>query len=37
VVLNKGEIEEEGYPEELFAHPKSAYTKKLITSIPANQ
>lgn len=34
LVLNKGEIEEEGYPEELFAHPKSAYTRKLITSIP---
>lgn len=36
VVLNKGQIEEEGYPEELFAHPKSDYTRKLITSIPTN-
>ena len=37
VVLNKGQIEEEGYTEEMFAHPKSDYTRKLITSIPTNQ
>jgi peptide/nickel transport system ATP-binding protein len=34
MVLKDGIIKEEGYPEELFAHPKSAYTKKLIASIP---
>ena len=37
MVLKDGIIEEEGYPEELFAHPKSAYTKKLIASIPGHR
>ena len=34
LVMNKGKIEEEGFSEELFYHPKSAYTKKLIDAIP---
>tara|TARA_Y100000385_G_scaffold291028_1_gene366795 strand:- start:17781 stop:19508 length:1728 start_codon:yes stop_codon:yes gene_type:complete len=37
IVLKDGIIKEEGYPEELFAHPKSAYTKKLIASIPGHR
>jgi peptide/nickel transport system ATP-binding protein len=37
MVLKDGIIEEEGYPEELFAHPKSTYTKKLIASIPGHR
>jgi len=34
IVLNKGMIEEEGFPEELFEKAKSDYTQKLIDSIP---
>ena len=34
IVLNKGKIEEEGFPEELFENAKSEYTKRLIESIP---
>ena len=34
IVLNNGKIEEEGFPEELFANAKSDYTKRLIGSIP---
>tara|TARA_B110000977_G_scaffold186909_1_gene253414 strand:+ start:234 stop:1991 length:1758 start_codon:yes stop_codon:yes gene_type:complete len=37
IVLNSGEIEEVGFPEELFESPKSAYTKRLIDSIPGNR
>ncbi|MGY3053067.1 peptide/nickel transport system ATP-binding protein [Pedobacter sp. UYEF25] len=33
-VMNNGKIEEEGFSEDLFYHPKSAYTKKLIDAIP---
>jgi len=36
IVLNNGEIEEEGFPEDLFDKPKSAYTKRLIEAIPGN-
>lgn len=36
MVLYKGEIEELEEADELFAHPKSGYTKKLIASIPGN-
>jgi len=36
IVLNKGIIEEKGFPEELFQNAKSDYTKKLIASIPGN-
>ncbi|GGI28431.1 ABC transporter ATP-binding protein [Pedobacter mendelii] len=34
LVMNKGKIEEEGFPEEIFNSPKAAYTKKLIDAIP---
>jgi peptide/nickel transport system ATP-binding protein len=34
LVMNKGIIEEEGEPEELYRNPKSVYTKRLIESIP---
>jgi peptide/nickel transport system ATP-binding protein len=34
IVLNKGEVEEEGFPDELFENPKTDYTKSLIESIP---
>ncbi|AJH16460.1 ABC transporter ATP-binding protein [Myroides profundi] len=34
MVMNKGKIEEIGEADELYAHPKTAYTKGLISSIP---
>ena len=34
IVLNNGEIEEEGFPEDLFENPQSEYTKRLIKAIP---
>ncbi len=34
IVMNKGKIEEEGFPEEIYNHPKAAYTQKLIDAIP---
>ncbi|WP_028979777.1 ABC transporter ATP-binding protein [Sporocytophaga myxococcoides] len=34
LVMNKGKIEEIGYAEEIYNHPQSEYTKKLINSIP---
>lgn len=34
IVMNKGEIVEEGFPEEVYASPKEAYTKQLIEAIP---
>ena len=34
IVMSKGKIEEEGYPEDIYNRPQSAYTKKLINSIP---
>lgn len=34
MVMNKGKIEESGNSEEIYLHPKSAYTQKLIASIP---
>lgn len=36
LVMNKGKIEEEGYPEQIFYAPKAAYTKKLIEAIPGS-
>lgn len=36
LVMNKGKIEEEGFPEQIFYAPKAAYTKKLIDAIPGN-
>ncbi len=34
IVMNKGKIVEEGFPEEVYAQPKQAYTKQLIEAIP---
>ncbi|EHO05458.1 hypothetical protein HMPREF9714_03396 [Myroides odoratimimus CCUG 12901] len=34
MVMNKGKIEEIGEADELYAHPKTVYTKGLINSIP---
>jgi len=36
LVMNKGKIEEEGYPEQIFYAPKAAYTRKLIEAIPGS-
>jgi peptide/nickel transport system ATP-binding protein len=34
MVMNKGRIEETGLADEIYFHPKSAYTQQLIASIP---
>jgi len=34
MVMNKGKIEETGLADEIYYHPVSAYTQKLIESIP---
>ncbi|MBI5372217.1 MAG: ABC transporter ATP-binding protein [Sphingobacteriales bacterium] len=34
MVMNKGRIEESGPADEIYGHPASDYTKKLIASIP---
>ncbi len=34
IVMNKGEIVEMGDPDQIYHHPKEAYTQKLIASIP---
>ena len=34
MVMNKGEIEEVGFTNDIFDHPKSNYTKELIEAIP---
>ncbi len=34
VVMQKGRIEEIGDPDEIYANPKSEYTRKLISAIP---
>jgi peptide/nickel transport system ATP-binding protein len=34
IVMNKGKIEEVGYAEELYANPRTEYTKNLIDAIP---
>ncbi|SOD14885.1 ABC transporter ATP-binding protein [Pedobacter xixiisoli] len=36
IIMNKGKIEEKGYPEEIYQNPKAAYTQKLIAAIPGN-
>jgi len=36
IVMNKGKIEEEGFPENIYDDPQTAYTKKLIAAIPGN-
>lgn len=32
--MNKGKIEETGLADEIYFNPQSAYTQKLIESIP---
>ncbi len=34
LVMNKGKIEEQGFPEAIYQHPKADYTKRLIAAIP---
>ncbi|MCY1523764.1 Glutathione import ATP-binding protein GsiA [compost metagenome] len=34
IVMNKGRIEEEGFPEVIYHTPKADYTKRLIAAIP---
>ena len=34
IVMNKGKIEEIGDADEIYDHPKTDYTKRLIDSIP---
>lgn len=34
MVMNKGEIIETGYPDDIYYRPKEDYTKRLIASIP---
>ncbi|AOM75802.1 ABC transporter ATP-binding protein [Pedobacter steynii] len=36
IVMNKGKIEEAGFPEDIYNHPKAEYTKKLIAAIPGS-
>ena len=36
IIMNKGKIEEQGFPEEIYESPKAAYTQKLIEAIPGN-
>lgn len=37
MVMNKGKIEEIGKAEEIYNHPQSDYTQKLITAIPGKK
>jgi peptide/nickel transport system ATP-binding protein len=34
MVMNAGKIEEIGFPEDIYNHPKKEYTKRLIVAIP---
>jgi peptide/nickel transport system ATP-binding protein len=34
IVMNKGKVEEEGFPEVIYNTPKAEYTKRLIAAIP---
>lgn len=34
IVMNKGKIEEIGYAEDIYSHPKTLYTKTLVSAIP---
>jgi peptide/nickel transport system ATP-binding protein len=36
IVMNKGKVEEEGFPERIYNDPQAAYTKKLIAAIPGS-
>ncbi|MDA3822553.1 MAG: ABC transporter ATP-binding protein, partial [Bacteroidales bacterium] len=35
LIMQKGEFVEEGNPDEIYAHPQKAYTKRLIEAIPS--
>jgi len=37
IVMNKGKIEEAGFPEEIYNHPKALYTRNLIAAIPGSK
>lgn len=37
IVMNKGKIEEQGFPEDIYNNPQANYTKKLIASIPGKK
>jgi len=37
IVMNKGKIEEAGFPEEIYHNPKALYTRNLIAAIPGNR
>jgi peptide/nickel transport system ATP-binding protein len=37
MVMNKGEIIELGYPDEIYSSPKNEYTQKLIDAIPGER
>jgi len=37
MVMNKGKIEESGDADQIYYHPQTEYTKKLIASIPKAQ
>lgn len=34
IVMNKGRIEEAGFPDEIYNHPRALYTRNLIAAIP---
>lgn len=34
MVMNKGKIEEMGYPEDIYNHPQQTYTQRLVNAIP---
>lgn len=36
IVMNKGKVEEEGFPEIIYNSPKALYTRKLIEAIPGS-
>ncbi|WP_214225916.1 ABC transporter ATP-binding protein [Pedobacter sp. B4-66] len=36
IVMNKGKIEEQGYPEDIYNNPQAEYTRKLIAAIPGS-
>jgi len=37
MVMNKGEIIESGYPDDIYSSPKNEYTRKLIDAIPGER
>lgn len=36
IVMNKGKIEEQGYPEDIYNNPQAEYTRNLIAAIPGS-